>query len=475
MAHEPAMKIEPDEVIDRIYEIALEPSSLDEFIDFWHDSGLAERIADNVDGVSTEFDELYQTHFERAQIFLQRGDDARPDFSDYLSPYDNLAAFAVSTSFRVEAANPGGQAAFGVTSGDHLEDICLPAEMREALIRTTKQVLRGKPYSEKLLKADMGSKRGAVLFRVTQLEKHLEDGPAALIVSTQFHWRNSVSELLGAVFQLTKSEQDIVRLLTEGKSVKLIAAERNVSEGTVRGQIKIIIGKMNIRGQGDIIRLAMAFSRFPGDASGNTDTLNPASPALSGNWLEAEVWKPFKSVSLPDHRQLTYHDMGPPTGNPVLFSHMGSCMVRWSPSMIRLAYERNLRVICPIRAGYGHSDKMAVGADPFSVTRNDCAFLLESLRIPRLPYVVQGSDLPFAADMVANRPELITEMIAIGGQLLLPGGQSVEGTGRWQKFFVALARNAPKHGPIFSKGCDGHEQADRSRSYVAPAMQGFTG
>ena len=70
-------------------------------------------------------------------------------------------------------------------------------------------------------------------------------------------------------------------------------------------------------------------------------------------------------------------------------------------------------------------------------------FLLKSLGIAQLPYAVQGSDFPFAADLISKHPEQVTELISIGGRPCLPGGLNVDGSGRWQKFFVSMARNAP--------------------------------
>lgn len=426
--------VDHDMIVDRIYEIALEPSSLEEFIDFWHDTDIAEKFSD--------FDKSYKAHLERGETFLQRGETARPDLTEYLQPYDNLAAFVVIGSFIVEASNSGAQSAFGVSAGDSLDQLNLPAEMRAALIRTTQDVLNKSEHSEKFLKADLATKGGAILFRIMRIAEALEDGPAALIVSTHFHWREKTGALLGSVFQLTGAEQNVVRLLIEGQDTKSIAATRNTSEGTVRGQIKSITGKMNLRSQKDIVRLVMALGEFPMGTSGK-EALELATPGLSKNWLETEVWKPFKSITVPDGRALTYHDMGPSTGDPVLFSHMGSCMARWSRSMIHLAFERNLRVICPIRAGYGNSDNLDPIADPFEAACDDTMFLLQSLRIPQLPYVVQGSDFPFAADLIAKRPDIVSELIGIGGRPCLPSGLNVDGAGRWQKFFVSTARNAP--------------------------------
>lgn len=438
-----SLEIDRDMIVNRIYEIALEPSQLEGFIDFWYDTDLVAQFASAEDEAAGEFNKSYKTHLERAQTILKRAEVARPDLNEHLQPYDNFAAFVVSGSLLVEASNAGALNAFGASTGDNLNQLDLPEGMRAALIRTTQDVLYQTQHTAKLLKVELASKGGVLLFRVIRIAQTLGDSPVALIVSTKFHWRDTINDLLGNVFQLTGAEQQVIRLLVEGRDIKSIAAVRETGEGTVRNQIKSITSKMNVSSQTDIVRVVMTLSEFPKGTAGEEVTSDLATTGLSNNWLETEVWKPFKSVTLPDGRSLTYHDMGPITGNPILFSHMGSCMIRWSGSMIRLAFEHNLRIICPIRAGYGHSDKLDVQEDPFQATRNDTTFLLKSLGIQRLPYAVQGSDFPFAVDLVAKHPDMVSELIGIGGRPCLPGGMSVDGVGRWQKFFVSTARNAP--------------------------------
>ena len=427
---------EPDRdmIVDRIYEIALEPSSLEDFIDFWHDRKTETEFA--------EFNTVYKSHLDRAQSFLQWGEAARPDLSAYLRPYDNLAGFVVTGALGVEASNSGAQAAFGIRPGDSLDQVTLPEDMRDALIDAVQDAINKPSHSERILRTDMASKGGAMLFRVLRITEMMDDSPAVLIVSTHFHWRDQIGTLLGDLFQLTEAEQNVVRLLIEGLETNTIAESRKTSEGTVRGQIKSIISKMNLRSQKDVIRLVMTLGDFPKNASaGAIEALT--APAMSRNWLESEVWKPFRTIILPDGRNLQYHDMGPATGDPILLSHMGSCMVRWPRAMVRMAFDHKLRVICPIRAGYGQSDNAAPALDAFDSIRDDILFLLGCLKIPHLPYAVQGSDFPLAADMIAKEPGLITELIGIGARPCLPGGQNIDGMGRWQSFFVSAARHSP--------------------------------
>ena len=100
-------------------------------------------------------------------------------------------------------------------------------------------------------------------------------------------------------------------------------------------------------------------------------------------------------------------------------------------------------MICPIRAGYGHSDTIEMTADPLDTASTDTAVLLNTLGIQRVPYVAQGTDFPFAVDLIAKHPNLVSEVLGFGARPCLPGGLQVNGAGRWQRFFVTTARNSP--------------------------------
>ncbi len=431
-----------DLIIDRIYQIALEPSSLDGFINLWHDEGLRDHFYE-ADGEDRNPAKSLASHVQRADSLLQRDDNMRSDLDEFLRPYINLSALVLNCAMVVEAINSGGQTAFRIGPGSHLRDIRLPPKLQSNLFEITKAVLAETPPTERILKADLESKGGTILFRIMQLPEALHGSPAALIVSTHFHWRDSIGTFLCGVFGLTSAEQEVVRMLVQGQDAKHIAKVRATTDGTVRGQIKSIIRKMNVRSQTDIVRLTMTLGDFPTDAPKAGSDVTHTSPVLTSNWLEAEVWKPFKTLTLPDGRKMTYHDMGPSIGNPILFSHMGSCMVRWSRPMIRLAFEHNLRVICPIRAGYGHSAELPSAADPIETASADAAHLAREHGITRVPYVAQGTDFLFAADVATRFPGLISEIVGVGARPCLPGGQNIVGQGRWQRFFVSTARNSP--------------------------------
>lgn len=393
--------------------IALEPSLLDDLIDLWADGKITTQFADNDDAKTEVFDTVFKAHLKRAETFLQLGDVPLSKLTDHLKPYEAFAAFIINKSLTVESANSAARAAFGVVAGDQLSDLDVHPDARSELAQLTQDVLRGSVCIEQLIKTENETKRGATLFRVLRIAEGAHADPVVLVVSTHIHWRDSVGKLFNHAFNLTQAEQGVVGKLTEGHDVKSIAAARGTTVGTVREQIKSIIGKMNVRSQADVVRFALILSDFPNDQNAPNDTPLTTPAMLANDWLQTEVWKPFKSITLPDGRVMTYHEMGPPSGNPVLLSHMGSAMVRWPRAMVKLAFQYNLRVICPIRAGYGQSDNIDLDADVMETTSRDTTFLLDALGITCLPYAIHGSDFPLAADLIARNPTLISQVIGI--------------------------------------------------------------
>jgi pimeloyl-ACP methyl ester carboxylesterase len=164
---------------------------------------------------------------------------------------------------------------------------------------------------------------------------------------------------------------------------------------------------------------------------------------VKANWLDAEVWKPFKQVTLPDGRRMDYHEMGPANGVPILYSHMGYCMARWHAPMLRVAFEHGLRVICPIRAGFGHSDNIDPNGDIVAAAREDTLFMMNHLGLKRVPYVVQGNDLLFSMDLAGKHPDRISEIIGLGARPFLHGDLQYAGMSKWHRFFISSAKHSP--------------------------------
>ncbi len=437
-------ELDPSKIVDQLYDIALDPGALDGFIDAWNGAGLdtqsARRTIEDID----TFDEAFSTHLKRAETFLNRGEDDGPSLAELLTPFDSLAAMIVDRSLQVVACNAGATQSFGLRQGDLLTKCQSSGGPQNLLQDAMDDLFQATAKPDRLLKLETGGEAVQTLFQMRRLSKTDASGsPLALIVTTQYHWQPALGQTLEEVFQITSAEQGIVRALVEGRDTKSIAKERGTSEGTVRGQIKSILAKMNARSQSEVIRLVLSLRDFTPQANTSPANLMPDADEPPVDWLDAEVLKPFKTLTLPDGRHMDYHDFGPVTGAPVLYSHMGYCLVRWTRPMVKLAFQHGLRIICPIRAGYGHSSNLDPKADVLAVTRADTLHLLDHLGIARLPYLTQGNDLMFAVDLAAKRPDVVSEIIGICARPCLPGDGHYASMDKWHRFFLSTAKHAP--------------------------------
>jgi len=437
--------ITPDGFVDQLYDIALDPGSLDQFIDGWNEAGLdaseARRLVQEID----RFDEAFHHHLTRAEKFLQRNtEDEGPILADALAPFENLAAMIIDRSFRVMACNEGARLSFGVVDAGTIQPVPLTDTAREELEKNLQAISAAPARSERILNLNLKGSETPTLFHIRRLaETGPDDQVMMLIVTNQYHWQPMVGQTLEDVFKLTAAEQGVVRALVEGMDAKTIAADRGTSEGTVRSQIKSILSKMNARSQSEVIRLVLSLREVTQGTKGYSQPSITGLEATHSDWLESEVWKSFKTITLPDGRRMDYHDMGPVTGAPILFTHMGFCMARWSRSMLALVFQQGLRIIVPIRAGFGQSENMDWSADLLKTTREDMLALLAHLKIAKLPVVPQGNDLMFAMDLAAENPEVVTEIIGLGARPCLPGDDHYAGMGKWHRFFLSTAKHSP--------------------------------
>lgn len=440
------LDIDPGNIVDQLYDIAIDPTSLDQFVDAWNAAGLdASATRKTIESIDN-FDAAYLAHLKRAGTFLARGDDADagPDLAAILTPFRDLAAFIVDRKLSVVASNAGAQQAFGTLDDTSLGDMRLAPETIQALDEALTSLFNDAERPDRLLRLHDSGERGTALFQLRALSQTAKSHPQhALIVTTRYHWQAALGETLEDIFKLTTAEQGVVKALVEGMDTKAISIERGTSEGTVRGQIKSILSKMNSRNQSEVIRLVLSLRDVSQGVTQDPPLVKVPVPTTGRNWIADEVWKPFTTLTMPDGRKMDYHDMGPANGAPILFTHMGYCAVRWHAPMIRMAFEHGLRVIVPIRAGYGHSENLHPKADVMQSTRDDTRVLLDHLGLEKLPYACQGGDFLFSVDFAAHFPDRVTELIGMGARPPLLGDRHYAGMSKWHRFFLSTAKHAP--------------------------------
>ena len=72
-------------------------------------------------------------------------------------------------------------------------------------------------------------------------------------------------EILEELYELTRAEADLVRLVSEGRSLEEVARTRGVTINTVRSQLKQVFSKTDTSRQGELVHLVLSGVASLGD------------------------------------------------------------------------------------------------------------------------------------------------------------------------------------------------------------------
>lgn len=314
-----------DDVIGRLYDVALDPLRLADLLDDWEhlnrplrralDRAMAggEDASGHPDG---DFGSLpdsprdaetlaspdatlrqemrrggaldFTDHFQRVTRLLEQTSAAhvlRPEETE-LRRFARTAAFAVGSDLRLSAANEAARHGLGVKRGDPLDSLPLEVPHLEALRGRLRRMLSAaadpvperarrpaaRPGGEAVLRLRLA---GSGQLFLAQLALNRPGGgrsPFVLVVTSQLRWPEALTETLRDAYKLTRAEAQILRSLSEARPLRDIAEERGRSVETVRAQIKAILAKTETRSQGELLRLALSVSELvpalPGPVGG---------------------------------------------------------------------------------------------------------------------------------------------------------------------------------------------------------------
>lgn len=432
-----AGQVAPDhraEIVDRIYEVALDPVRLETLMAVWerHIGPLRSRSAP---GEELDDPEL-EIHASRAAVFLGRIEATRGDaaFRSVLDEIPRAAAFISDGGPAITASNRAATLAFGLREGAALEDLPFePADIAH-LRGAIRRICTRKDEGPVLLRLRSSRTGGPVILRVGLIEA-VRERPLALVITTELVWPARFEETVQDAFGLTLAEVEVVRGIALGQPVKEIAEARGRSAETVRTQLRSILAKTETHSQPELVRVVLGLMDL---AAHPSDTLLTQAPRQGLAAL------PFRRLTLADGRQLEWIEFGAPTGAPLLYMHGDLGLIRWPAPAERAARTLGIRVIVPVRAGYGRSDLHGRGSDHLAAATLDYASVLDSLRVRRVSVIALGADLRFAMNLSILRPDLVSGILGCAAQLPLPRASLYDRMDSWQRFMLANARFAPK-------------------------------
>ncbi len=425
------------EIVDRLYEVALDPIRLEDLLDVWEGRVAGQRADQARAGVTLDDPEI-EAHLRRATVFLDRFDATQGAgrVQAVLDDITRSAAFVADGGAGIAGFNRAAGVAFGLKAGAGLAD--LPFEAGDvALLRgQIARVAMGRDERAVTLRIRSTLTGSPVIVRVATVENPREGKPLALVVTTELVWPDGFEQTVQEAFGLTLAEVEIVRGIALGLPVKEIAEARGRSAETVRTQLRSILAKTETHSQSELVRVVLGLMDVA-QVSAVVDL-----PQVASSTLAAVAVQSLRAAD--DGRRLDWIELGDPKGAALLYMHLDFGFSRWPAAAERAARLRGIRVIVPYRAGFGRSDLHTKGVDYTEAVARDYLAVLDHLGLRSVAILCQGADLRFACAVSLARPGLVTGILGCAAQLPLRHAAQYDRMDKWQRFILANARYAPK-------------------------------
>lgn len=133
-------------------------------------------------------------------------------------------------------------------------------------------------------------------------------------------------------------------------------------------------------------------------------------------------------VTMPDGRKLEYSDFGAHEGPCILWYHDQAFGDVWFKEPVRLAKRRGLRIIAPLRPGFGQTTIYSGSASEPRKFAPDVRWLLDQLGIDRTAIVSSSLGLMHALALAKLEPARITSITACHPLLPTRTNADLEGT-----------------------------------------------
>ncbi len=430
------------EIVDRIYDVAVDPIRLEDLLDAWEGRAAPLRAGSGPD-VTTLDDPDIAPHLDRAWVFLDRYQPADPRgrFRSVLDELPRTAAFVADGGATITACNRAARSALGIEDGGAIAALPFDPEDVATLRAVIRKVAAGRAEKVMTLRIRSVLTGQVAIVRVGPVDGG-DGAPLALVMSSDLVWPQGFEATVQEAFGLTGAEVEIVRALVLGQPLKDIAETRGRSLETVRTQVRSILAKTETHGQPELVRVVLGLmdvTLVPGARNGKDEPTEGIAP-LVPRFLHVQAG-----------RRLEWIEFGAPEGIPVVYMPLDYGLVRWPARAERAARARGLRVIVPFRAWYGGSAPLPRGVQHLDGVTADYARVMDHLGLRQALALTQGADLRFALKLSLQRPDLIRGIVGCAAQLPLRTPAQYERMDKWQRFVLANARYAPKVLPFIVK------------------------
>ncbi len=454
--------VEKENLIPLIYEAA-------EDVELWPKL-LSACKQELLDSGHTEIgdDEKLLSHLQRALRMNHRMEQISHDMdsAQKLLNYLPMAVITITQDLKVLTKNrlaenllASSQIFNIVNERLHTSDLTVSQKLKKIVKNAVKENSQGCS-----LKID--NPQGAMsIFALSSSETNESQNTFCTLFFASNAWSQHVSAgALQEYYNLTAAEARLALMLASGQSLTEISTTLNLSQNTVRNQLKSVFAKTETSRQAELVALIMSTptgftAKQPTAGNGNSDII-----------IQAKKTPLMKAIVLRDGRHLNYKLYGDPEGIPVVYHHDVVAWDWWSlvdPSA--LFVNKGIRFIHPFRPGYYGTDLHE--KTNMKMWAEDMEELLNYLDIDEFYALGFSSGAMFAAASAyylserCNKLSLVSSMAPIENMGELEGSKPA-----MSRLLLGFARVAPR---LYRKFFNsllrtiGRNSSDYLRNYIS--------
>lgn len=412
-------------LIQAIYEVAIDPHVYDRMVDLWG-RHLLHTLGEDLQSPQDLSPEVAE-HLLRAFEILDRlGRKEQPAAAPLDLQPSKRAELRLSQGGKILDASPLAVENLGATVGQSVFDLALSPE---SATRLNQQL--GSPASNDIyVFFAKGDKHPFPMVR--QIPSDAAGACDVILTALHNTWTEAHDQTLRQMFGLTVAETRVARELLTGATLPEIASVTGRSVDTLRTQLKSIRRKTYTSNQQQLVRIMTGLEAL----------IAPESSACENTGRTDHVFL------LPDGRKMAYRCFGPDRGLPCLFIHNMLNGPNFPAALVRDIHRLGIRLICPIRPGFGSSDPDPVTkAHPKEAPDRFCADVtafLKHLGHARVVAVGHMSGALYAYRLAQLHPDLVAGVFNISGAVPITDMRQIRAMHYRQQVMALTARFTPR-------------------------------
>lgn len=413
---------ESDSVLEAVYDLALNPSSIETFTDVWEEFLETHDLSE---ASQQETQNMLEAHFSRAFQLLEKIGRVGKTDSDALKQFvDDRSSPSVALNSRgkIIAINREAMQLFGTDKENGQINDLIHHDSAKTLDANLEQLTNTDTPMPTL-----------VLLRnrlpALMLMQQMTDSDVIIADISGSNWDDRVSATLRAMYGMTARECEIAALLYQGLTIKQISEQQHRSLETVRKHTKALLNKTETHSQPKLMRLLTSLNfAYAGD-----------NKAI---WLNSQC--PNHTLKLRDGRKLAYYDAGKKSGKAIVVMHGILHDPELPPNIHEFLLASGYRIIGMSRAWFGESSPPSNPGNLLDSAADDLMQLLDALDVKKTILLPCLGGAIHGYVFAANHPDRVRRIINLSGTVPIVSDDQIDSMPRSMRAVARTARYFPR-------------------------------